>query len=141
MTEISGVGLFSTFGIAASGVTVQRKWLDAIADNIANINTARPMSGPAYQAEYVVARPVTRGGDTGGVEVAGIARGSAAGRVVNDPTNPLADANGNVRLPDVDLSQQMTQMIMAQRGYQAGLAVVDRARDAYAAAIQIGRNS
>jgi flagellar basal-body rod protein FlgC len=34
----------------------------------------------------------------------------------------------------------MTQMIMAQRGYQANLAVVDRAKDAYQAAIQLGRN-
>ncbi|GAB3861262.1 flagellar basal body rod protein FlgC [Dactylosporangium cerinum] len=44
-----------------------------------------------------------------------------------------------MKYPDVDLGSQMTQMIMAQRGYQANLTVVDRAKDAYQAAIQIGK--
>src|SRR4051794_29565218 len=134
-------GLFSVFGIAGSGVTVHRKWLDAIADNIANINTARPTSGEAFRARYVIAQAVNYGDGTGGVEVAGTAQGSAEGKLVYDPQNPLADKDGNIRLPDIDLGSQMTQMIMAQRGYQANLAVVDRARDAYAAAIQVGRSS
>ena len=43
-----------------------------------------------------------------------------------------------MRYPDIDLSSQMGQMIMAQRAYQANLSVVDRARDAYSAAIQLG---
>ena len=42
-------------------------------------------------------------------------------------------------MPDIDMSTQMTQLIQAQRGYQANLAVVDRARDAYLAALQIGK--
>lgn len=132
-------GLFSVFGIAGSGVTVHRKWLDAIADNIANVNTARATNEEAFRARYVVARAVDYGNGTGGVEVAGTLQGSAEGRLVYDPQNPLADADGNIRLPDFDLGSQMTQLIMAQRGYQASLAVVDRARDAYSAAIQVGR--
>jgi flagellar basal-body rod protein FlgC len=59
---------------------------------------------------------------------------------VHEPAHPLADADGNVRYPDIDLGSQMTQLIMAQRGYQANLAVVDRAKDAYTAALQLGRN-
>lgn len=124
-------------GIAATGLTVHRKWLDAVADNIANVNTAAPTSGPAFQARYVVAQ--AGAGDTG-VYVAGAAYGSATGRVTYDPTNPLADASGNVRLPDVDLGAQMGQLIMAQRGYQANAAVIDRAQSAYQAALQIGRS-
>jgi flagellar basal-body rod protein FlgC len=120
---------------------VHRKWLDAIADNLANINTARPTSGEAFRARYVIARAVDYGDGSGGVEVAGTAQGSAEGKLVYDPQNPLADKDGNVRLPDIDMGSQMTQLIMAQRGYQASLAVVDRARDAYAAAIQVGRSS
>jgi flagellar basal-body rod protein FlgC len=68
-----------------------------------------------------------------------VALGSAAGRLVYDPSHPLADAGGYVRYPDVDLGQQMGQLIMAQRGYQANLSVVDRAREAYQAALQLGR--
>ncbi len=44
-----------------------------------------------------------------------------------------------MRYPDVDMSSQMTQLIMAQRGYQANAAVVDRAKETYQAALQIGR--
>lgn len=132
-------GLFSVFGIAGSGVTVHRKWLDAIADNIANANTARATNEEAFRARYVVARAVDYGDGTGGVEVAGTLQGNAEGRLVYDPQHPLADAEGNVRMPDIDLGSQMTQLMMAQRGYQASLAVVDRAKDAYTAAIQIGR--
>jgi flagellar basal-body rod protein FlgC len=134
------MSLFSAFGIAGSGVTVHRKWMDAIADNIANVNTVRSTSEEAFRARFVVARAVNYGEGTGGVEVAGTLQGSAEGRLAYDPQHPLADADGNVRLPDIDLASQMTQLIMAQRGYQASLAVVDRARDAYSAAIQIGRS-
>ena len=45
-----------------------------------------------------------------------------------------------VRYPDIDMSSQMTQLIMAQRGYQANAAVVDRAKETYMAALQIGRS-
>ena len=55
------------------------------------------------------------------------------------PDSPLADAQGYVRLPDIDLADQMSQLIMAQRGYQANLAVVERATAAYQQAIGLGR--
>lgn len=132
---------FSVFGVAGSGVTVYRKWLDAVSDNISNINTVRRTDEDAFQARYVVARSVDYGNGVGGAQVAGIELGPAEGRMVHDPTHPLADADGYVRLPDIDLASQMSQLIMAQRGYQANLAVVDRARDSYSVAIQVGRNS
>ncbi|HEV7823451.1 MAG TPA: flagellar basal body rod protein FlgC [Mycobacteriales bacterium] len=132
--------LFGAIGVAGTGVTVYRKWLDAISDNIANVNTVRPTNAAAFQARYVIAQSVTSPDGTGGVQVGGIALGNAQGRLVHDPQHPLADADGYVRMPDIDLGSQMTQMIMAQRGYQANLAVVDRAKDAYQAAIQLGRN-
>jgi flagellar basal-body rod protein FlgC len=132
--------IFGAIGVASTGVTVYRKWLDAVSDNIANINTVRPTNAAAFQARYVVAQSVTNADGTGGVQVGGIAYGSAEGRMVYDPQHPMADAGGYVRMPDIDLGSQMTQMIMAQRGYQANLAVVDRAKDAYQAAIQLGRN-
>lgn len=127
---------FDVIGIAGSALTVHRKWMDAIADNLANINTATKTSGNAFQARYVEAQA---GADNNGVYVSGVALGSAAGRVVNDPTNPLADKDGNVRMPDIDLGTEMGQLIMAQRGYQANAAVVDRAKTSYEAALQIGK--
>jgi flagellar basal-body rod protein FlgC len=138
------MGLFDAIGIAGSGVTTYRTWLDALSDNIANINTVRPANEPAFQEKFVVAQAVDYSGGTGvgsGVRVQGIEHGNAQGILVYDPTNPLANKAGYVRRPDIDLGSQMTQLIMAQRGYQANLAVVDRAHDAYTAALSLGRNT
>ena len=132
--------IFQSLGIAGTGITVYRKWLDAVSDNISNINDVRSTKDDAFQARYVVAQAADYG-NAGGVQVAGIELGNRQGRVVHQPDHPLADADGNVRVPDIDLADQMGQLIMAQRGYQANLAVVDRARDAYSAALQLGRNA
>lgn len=131
--------IFGAIGIAGTGMNVNRKWLDAISDNLSNVNTVRRTDEEAYRTKYVVAR-ATAYGDTQGTQVAGIMLGNPEGRLVYEPSHPLADAQGNVRYPDVDMSSQMTQLIMAQRAYQANAAVVDRAKETYTAALQIGRS-
>ena len=131
------MGLFDAIGMAGTGVTVYRKWLDAVSDNIANIDNVTRTSENAFQARYVVAQEAQ---DGNGAQVGGIAYGSAEGKLSYEPDNPLADSEGYVRRPDIDLGSQMAQMIMAQRAYQANLAVVDRARDSYTAAINLGKS-
>ena len=127
---------FNAIGVAGSGVTVYRKWLDAVSDNIANIDNVSRTSEKAFQARYVVAQEAA---DGNGAQVGGVAFGSANGVLAYDPDNPLADAQGYIRRPDIDLGGQMAQMMMAQRAYQANLAVVDRAKDSYTAAINLGK--
>ena len=127
---------FNAIGVAGSGVTVYRKWLDAVSDNIANIDNVSRTSEKAFQARYVIAQEAQDGNDA---QVGGIAYGSAEGRLTYDPDNPLADTEGYVRRPDIDLGGQMAQMMMAQRAYQANLSVVDRAKDSYTAAINLGK--
>jgi len=124
-------------GIAGTGLTLHRKWLDAVADNIANANTVTATSGDAFQARYIVAQ---EGAGTTGAYVSGTALGDADGILTYEPDNALADADGYVRRPDVDLAEQMGELIMAQRGYQANAAVLDRAKTSYEAALQIGRS-
>ena len=63
--------------------------------------------------------------------------GDATGMVTYDPTNPLADKNGLVRRPSENLGDQMTNLIIAQRGYQLNLAVIDRAKISYQQALDI----
>ena len=58
------------------------------------------------------------------------------GRLVYDPNHPLADDNGFVRAPDMDLTDQMTSLIIAQRAYPANVTVFERARDAYLRALE-----
>jgi flagellar basal-body rod protein FlgC len=127
---------FNAIGVAGTGVTVYRKWLDAVADNIANVDNVSRTSENAFQARYVIAQEAQ---DGNGVQVGGLAFGSAEGKLSYEPDNPLADSEGYVRRTDVDLGSQMAQMIMAQRAYQANLSVVDRARDSYTAAINLGK--
>lgn len=133
--------LFGAIGVAGTGLTVYRKWLDAVSDNIANVSTVNPAGQEPFRARYVVAQSVGNGMDAEGqgVQVGGIRYGSAEGRMVYEPDHPYADAEGYVRYPDIDLASQMTQLIMAQRGYQANLGVVERAKEAYQAAMMIGR--
>lgn len=128
---------FDAIGIAGTGLTLHRKWLDAVSDNLANINTAKPTDGAAFQARYIVAQ---EGAGVSGAYVAGAEYGSAEGRLVYEPDNPLADEQGYVRYPDIDMADQMGALIMAQRGYQANASVVDRAKETYQAALEIGRN-
>ena len=132
------MAMFAAFDVAGSGLRATRKWLDAVSDNIANINNVSPTSGRAFQARMVVAQAENYGG-AGGVRVTGAAFGDPQGRVVYQPDHPLADEGGYVRLPDIDLGDQMTQMMIAQRGYQANLSVVKSAQDAYTSALQLGK--
>jgi flagellar basal-body rod protein FlgC len=131
--------MFDALGITGSGMHLHKMWMDAISDNIANVNTVRPTSQPAFQSRYVIAQSVEDGSVGAGVAVGGIALSSGEGRITYDPGSPLADENGMVRMADVDLGEQLTTMIMAERGYQANIASLDRVRATYEAAIQMGR--
>ena len=140
--------MLSILGIAASGVNLYRSSLDAIAYNVANLNTVRAMNETAFQRQVVVPssvdtptpRMVGVGGTVGSGVTYEVETGSSEeGRVVYNPEHPLADATGYVRMPDIDLATEMADMIIAQRGYQANLAVVQRATEAYQAALQLGR--
>jgi flagellar basal-body rod protein FlgC len=132
------MSLFGAMNTAGSGLVLHRKWMDAVSDNIANVNTVRRTSENAFQARYVIAEAADYG-TAGGVRVGGVSYGDAVGQLTYQPQHPLADADGYVRLPAIDLSEQMTQLIMSQRGYQANLAVVERAQAAYQQAIGLGR--
>ena len=133
------MALFDTFGISGSGLLAHRKWLDAVSDNMANVNTVNPYDAEPFRERLIVAQSVDYGSGEGGVRVARAEFGSAEGRVVYEPDHPMANEEGYVRYPDIDLGDQMVQLLMAQRGYQANLAVVERATNAYQAALQLGR--
>lgn len=129
------MGAFDMLRIANSSLGMHQTWLDALAHNIANANTVKATSENAFQAQMVVAsaRP------DGGVDVSGIELGDAQGILEYAPENPLADADGMVRAPAMDMSVQMTSLVQAQRGFQASVQVTKTAQDTYTAALQIGQ--
>ena len=133
------MGLFNDFSISGSGMHAYRKYMDAISDNIANINTEARTSGPAFQERFVQVSAANVNNSGGGVVVNQVKYGSADGRMVFKPDAPLADDKGYVKLPDIDLSSQMTNMIVAQRAYQANVQAIERARNAYEQALTLGK--
>ncbi|MFZ4515058.1 MAG: flagellar basal body rod protein FlgC [Acidimicrobiia bacterium] len=134
------MGMFGVFQTSQSALTTYRTWLDAISDNISNINTVRPMDQAAFQARTIVQDEVQGPEETGGgVRISRVALGDPEGIVVHDPNHPLADANGNVRHPNIDLGEQMANMLVAQRSYQANVTVIARARELYQQAMGIGK--
>jgi len=108
------MSIFPVFDTASSALRTNRVWMDAISDNLANLNTIRPYDQPAFQARFVQAQELP-----------------------SNPGDPMANAQGIVRSPNIDVSQNMTDLILAQRAYQLNLAVVDRASQSYQQAIQI----
>ncbi len=134
------MSIFDTLGISGSGLLVHRKWLDAVSDNMSNVNTVNPFDAEPFRERLIVAQAVDYGSGSGGVRVARAEfGGDPEGRIVHEPDHPLANEEGYVRYPDVDMGDQMVQLMMAQRGYQANLAVVERATSAYQAALQLGK--
>ncbi len=129
--------MFESINTAGSGLQSYHTWLDTIANNIANVNDTAATNGTVFTQRYVELQE-SAGHD--GVEVRNVAsRAGDTGDLVQDPGNPVADANGYVRRAHVDLSKQMGDMIIAQRAFQANANVVDRAKAVYEAAINIGK--
>ncbi|MGH1489477.1 MAG: flagellar basal body rod protein FlgC [Acidimicrobiales bacterium] len=133
-------GPFHSMSISGSGMDVYQTWLDAIADNVANINNVSPTSGAAFQERFVIAQAQeSRRGGYEGAYVEKVELGDPNGQVVFQPEHPMADEEGFVRVPSIDLAQQMTHMLVAQRAYQANVSAFRSARDAYQRALEIGR--
>lgn len=130
------MGMFGAMDTASSGVRLGRTWIDATSDNVANMNTVRPAGEEPFRAKLVVAR-ARQGND--GVDVERITEKAGPPDVVYDPENPLADESGYVTRPKVDLTEEMTNIMMASRLYQANLSVMQQARDSYQQALRIGQ--
>jgi flagellar basal-body rod protein FlgC len=128
-------GMFGALDAATSGLTLGRTMMDVVSNNIANVNTVRAAGQAPFRASIVVAQSMP---GTDGVAVQGTVQQGGPPDVVFDPDNPLADTRGYVTRPKVDLTEEMTNMMMATRLYQANLTVMQQARDSYSAALKIG---
>jgi flagellar basal-body rod protein FlgC len=133
------VSLFGSLDIAGTGISAAQTWLNTTAGNIANMDDVTPMDEATYGVQTPVFVPSGTAGQIGdGVSVAGIAEGDTAGIVESDPTSPEANAQGEVRTPDVQLGSQMVDMIQAQTDYQANASVFADAKTAYQSALTLG---
>ena len=136
------MSLFSTIDVSRTGIGFARFWMDTISHNVANANTQTRGDEEPFRARFVTARALTdeiaaTGSGTGVAEVRTDDRPPAR---VYDPGSPNADENGNVTLPVVDLAGQLTDLMMANRTYQANVSVLRSGEEAYRSALRIGRS-
>ena len=136
------MGFFAPLDIAATGLTAQRLRMDVTAENLANADTTRGANGQAYQRQEVVLQQVGGFGATlagamgsapasGGVEVTGIVGDPTPDKLVYDPGNPDANAQGYVRMPNVNAVTEMTDLIDESRSYQADVTAMQTAKSMY----------
>ncbi len=130
----------SIFEISASGMDFQRARMEAVASNLANVNTSRGVGGHTYKPLDVVARASeTEFGDLlTGVGEAAVVERNTAPRMVFNPSHPDADAQGYVALPNVNPVDEMVNMMTATRAYEANVRAMNAARSMALRALEIG---
>jgi flagellar basal-body rod protein FlgC len=135
--------IWSSIDAAGTGVNVDQTWINTIASNVANMNDGVTPGTPVYQAQYVVAgeqvSPATAG-ETAmgtGVQVESIDLGPAQGQNEYEPTNPQANAQGEVTYPVVDIGTQLADLVQAQTSYQANAKVMADSQTSYQAILNI----
>ena len=144
------MSIFGAIDVAASGMTAERLRLDVISNNIANVNTTRTAEGGPYRRQFVVFEP--RQGDASsfsqvmavqlqlyGVRVSGIRKDDSPLRMVYEPGHPDADAEGYVRMPNINIITEMVDMMTASRAYEANVTSVNVAKSMMLKALEIGK--
>ena len=118
----------SATDIAVSGLKAQRIRMNVIANNIANAMTTRTPQGGAFRRQLAIFRgdQITRGitPDRMGVRVKRVVGDPSPFRQVYDPGHPDADASGYVEYPNINIAVEMTDLISAQRAYDANVSVI-----------------
>ncbi len=137
------MSIFSAIDISSSGMTAQQLRVDVISNNIANANTTQTPEGGPYRKEIPIFaeqfKSTTSGIEPAGVAVVKIAQDNAPFRLVYDPSNPQANKDGYVEMPNVNVLREMVDMIDAQRNYEANATVINDAKTMANAALQIGK--
>jgi flagellar basal-body rod protein FlgC len=131
----------SIFQIAGSALTAQSQRMNVSASNIANANSAVGPDGQPYRAREVVFQmmPSRDSEAVGGVRVASVIQSNAPMRMHYDPSNPLADAQGYVTMPNVDVVAETVNIISASRSYQANVEIINTAKALMAKTLTLGQ--
>ncbi|HTT01956.1 MAG TPA: flagellar basal body rod protein FlgC [Steroidobacteraceae bacterium] len=138
---------FKIFDVAGSGLAAQSVRLNTVASNLANADSVSGDPATVYKARHPVFQAVRAAlgslampGSSAAVRVSGIVESNAAPTVRNDPGNPLADDQGNVYAPNVNVIEEMTDMISASRAYQDNVEVMNTAKELMLATLKLGNS-
>jgi flagellar basal-body rod protein FlgC len=135
--------LFGAIGITASGMSAERLRMDVTSDNLANADTTRGPNGQPYQRQEVVLQSgnpsfsEVLGQQQAGVQVSGIVSDPTPGQKVYDPSNPDANTQGYVTMPNVNTVTEMTDLITESRSYEADTQAMTTAKQLYEKTLDI----
>jgi flagellar basal-body rod protein FlgC len=150
------MSFFGSLDVSASGLTAERMRMDVSAENLANAQTTRTAAGGPYRRKEVVLEDAAPGSfgaslasamgaqsgsavTPGGVQVAGIVEDSTPMKTVYDPGHPDANAQGYVKMPNVDTVTEMTDLISASRAYEANVTAMQTAKQMFSKTLDLLR--
>ncbi|HEY3301864.1 MAG TPA: flagellar basal body rod protein FlgC [Methylophilaceae bacterium] len=133
------MSLFNVFNISGSAMSAQSQRLNTVASNLANADSATSANGKPYKAKQVVfsAMP-SNSPDANAVKVDRVVEDASPPKIVYDPKHPLADKNGYVTMPNVNVTEEMVNMISASRSYQNNVETMNAAKTMLLKTLTIG---
>ncbi len=146
------MSMFDSMEISSSGLSAQRTRMKVISSNIANVNTTRTPGGGPYRRRDVIfgALPEqknflkelterTQDDGTRHVKVLGIAEDARPPKLQYDPYHPDANEEGYVELPNVDIVEEIANMMVSKRSFEANIAAINATKNMIANALEIGK--
>ena len=139
---------FKTFDIAGSGMAAQSVRLNTVASNLANAESVSGTADGAYKAKHPVFEAVKasmQGAQPQGVDasaavrITSIIEDTRAPEMRYQPGNPLANAEGYVFAPNVNVVEEMVDMISASRAYQNNVEVMNTSKELLLATLRLGQ--
>lgn len=141
----------SSMKISSSGLSAQRKRMETISSNLANIETTRTPEGGPYRRKDVVitAMPLENefgsvlknefGGNVKQAMVTEVVEDQTEPKLVYNPKHPDANEAGYVSMPNIDLMSEMVDMMSATRSFEANVTAINAAKSMALRAIDLGR--
>ena len=140
------MNFLGSLNISASGLYAQRKRMNVIASNLANIEATHTKRGGPYRRKMVVmsTKPIQDFNkmltlQAEGVKIDDIVEDKTPFRKVFNPGHPDADREGYLLKPNVDLVVEITNMLMATRAFEANVAAMKSTKQMALKALEIGR--
>ena len=139
------MSLFKVFDIAGSALSAQSVRMNTTASNMANANSASSSSGSTYRACNPVFAPYFKdgfaigGAEIGGVRVEGVVESEAPLKREYQPQHPMADGDGYVFLPNVNVIEEMANMISASRSFQTSIEVMEASKRMLQQTLSLGQ--
>jgi flagellar basal-body rod protein FlgC len=131
------------FKVSASALEAHRIRMNTIASNMANAQSTKTAEGGPYVKKNVVFQTMPVGSKQSegleGVRVSGVVKDSKSPIVVYDPGHPDADENGYLSMPNINVIEEMVNMMMALRAYEANVKAFNISKGMYQKSLEIGR--